>query len=171
MSYPLENKRLHNFPPNLTPEPTHSVKRLYRRTHKVDAAEFYFRKHRNEKRTRHQPTEHALDAWLTQTFTQLYEKNRFDASLFSTKEALIIEGSRWGIRAKKIFYAVEALLNKASITETQLSSKSVWLFALYQTLRQLEHKEYHKQHVYTSLAGKTSGQEHQNHNPFNMISR
>ena len=63
MSYPLENKRLHNF----SPDPTHSVKRLYRRTNKVDAGEFYCRKRPNKNHTRHQPTEHALDAWLTQT--------------------------------------------------------------------------------------------------------
>ena len=142
------------YSPSNTKTLTHSVKRLYRRTNKIDAAEFNMRKSSHEHGVRQQYTEQELDEWLTQTFARLYDKNRFDALKFFSKADLILEGLRLGSAAKKIYFALEKLLNKRQISSNKISLKDIWIFALYQTLRSVERQNYQDQHIYTSEIGK-----------------
>ena len=155
-AYIIEKKNIHPTAKNLT----HSVKRLYRRTNKIDAAAFNLKKlSSNEYNVpRQYHTEQELDEWLTQTFTHLYDKNRFDTKKFSTPAELILEGLRLGAAVKKMYFALETLLSEAKISEHKINSKDVWIFALYQILRNLERQLYQEQHLYTSESGKRNSE-------------
>jgi hypothetical protein len=155
-AYAAEKINVHSA----TKNPNHSARRLYRRTNKIDATEFSLKKLSNNTHNgRHQyNTEQALDEWLTQIFTQLYNKNRFDTQKFSTQIELIWEGLRLGAMFKKMYFALEKLLTEAKISEDEINSKDLRIFALYQILRSLEHQFYQKQHIYTSELGKRNSE-------------
>jgi len=137
---------------------SHATKRLYRRTNKLDAIEFNQKKKHQRVAARPKYSEQELDQWLTQTFAELFAKNRVDHKKYPTKEQFIHAGLHIGIVTKKIYFSLETLLNDAHISETKIASKDIWLFSLYQTLRTIEKHSYQGQHLYTSLVGKRNSE-------------
>ena len=96
-----------------------------------------------------------LNTRSTETFNKLFELDRFDQHKIKSLAELLAFSTSIGQRAQKMYYALERLLEFHGIMVAQIDPRDTWIFALYQTLRQLEYKEYDKAHVYTSLVGKT----------------
>lgn len=143
---------------NTSKKNSHTTKRLYRRTNKLNAIEFNLKKQQQYASLRSTHSEQELDQWLTQTFSELFAKKRFDHKKYTAKEQLIHAGLHLGTAAKKIYFSLEALLNDTYISEAKIKSKDVWLFALYQTLRTIEQQLYQGQHLYTTPMGKRNSE-------------
>ena len=95
-----------------------------------------------------------LDEKLINTFKKLFEQQRYDSNKLNSLADMFALARYVGLNAKKKYLAIEALLNAENIVDTQITSNDIWTFSLYQTLRQIEIKDYNKQHIYTSSAGK-----------------
>ena len=97
-----------------------------------------------------------LDEKLTKTFKKLFQDNRYDTNKIHSLADMLSLARYLGVNAKRKYLAIENLLAAAEISEIQMRTNDVWTFALYQTLRHLESQDYNKQHIYTSVAGKTN---------------
>jgi Flp pilus assembly CpaF family ATPase len=97
-----------------------------------------------------------LDEKLINTFKKLFEQQRYDSNKINSLADIFALARYVGLNAKRKYVAIEALLASAEISEIQITSNDVWTFSLYQTLRQIEIKDYNKQHIYTSAAGKAN---------------
>lgn len=95
-----------------------------------------------------------LDEKLIKTFKNLFTQGRYDPDKIHSLGDIFAFARYVGLKSKEKYLAIETLLNSAKISDAQISTSDVWTFSLYQTLRQIEIKEYDKHHVYTSLVGK-----------------
>lgn len=117
---------------------------------------FYHLDRRQMPRTKYSIQE--LDDRLIKTFSKLFELGRYDQQKIHSLDEILNFAMQLNKNISAVYLALEKLLNLANISEEQLPSKDIWIFSVYQTVRQIEHKKYNKRHVYTTAEGKAFAQ-------------